>query len=80
MDGSRKGPDHPDIQLLDRQIDNLRQTIIDNISSIKGDLTLDRDANKGLRQDLEARLQMLPTRERELIEIERQKSIKEDIY
>lgn len=80
IQGGTKGANHPDIQLLDRQIDNLRQTIIDNIRSIKGDLTLARDANKGLRQDLEARLQMLPTRERELIEIERQKGIKEDLY
>lgn len=79
-DGARLGAQHPDIQLLDRQIDNLRQTIIANIRSIKGDLTLDRDANKGLRQDLEARLQMLPTRERELIEIERQRGIKEELY
>lgn len=79
-EGSTKGVKHPDVQLLDQQIDNLRQTIIDNIRRIKGDLTITRDANKGLRQDLEARLQMLPTRERELIEIERQKAIKEDLY
>lgn len=75
-----KGPDHTDIKLIDKQIQNLRQTIIDNIRTIKGDLQLTRDANKGLRTDLETRLQSLPNRERELVEIERQKGIKEDLY
>ncbi len=78
--GASLGTKHPEVLLLDRQVDNLRQTIIDNIRSIKGDLTIARDANKGLRQDLEARLQMLPTRERELIELDRQKNITEELY
>lgn len=75
-----KGPDHTDIKLIDRQIQNLRQTIIDNIRTIKGDLQLTRDANKDLRANLETRLNSLPTRERELVEIERQKGIKEELY
>lgn len=75
-----KGPDHTDIKLIDKQIQNLRQTIIDNIRTIKGDLQLTRDANKDLRTNLETRLNSLPTRERELVEIERQKGIKEELY
>ncbi|MCB9274487.1 MAG: polysaccharide biosynthesis tyrosine autokinase [Lewinellaceae bacterium] len=74
------GPAHPDLLLIEKQIRNLRETIIENIQSIKGDLELALNSNKGVKNNLQARLQTLPRRERELVEIERRKSVKENLY
>lgn len=74
------GPAHPDLKLVEKQIQNLRQTIIDNIESMRVDLLIARDANRDLKNDLESRLRSLPRRERELIEIERRKNVKENLY
>ncbi|GJM31905.1 MAG: tyrosine protein kinase [Saprospiraceae bacterium] len=74
------GPSHPDLLLTEKQIQNLRNTIIDNIRSMKRDLQVKTGANKSLRANLEGRMHSLPRRERELIEIERRKDIKENLY
>ncbi len=77
---ARFGPAHPDLILTERQVQSFRQTIIDNVRSIKSDLQIARNANRGLRVDLENRMRSLPTQERELIEIERRKGVKENLY
>ena len=74
------GVSHPDLKLIERQIQNLRETIIFNIQSIKTDLRLSQEATKEYKQSLEDRLQSLPSRERALIEMERQKTVKENLY
>ncbi len=74
------GASHPDLLLAQKQIQNLRQTIIDNIRSIKTDLVITRNASQAQRDNMESRLHSLPRRERELIEIERRKNIKENLY
>ena len=74
------GPSHPDLKLIEKQIQNLRQTIIDNIKAIKGDLQIASSASRDRKLMLESRLRSLPRRERELVEIERQKIIKENLY
>lgn len=75
-----KGPVHPDVILTERQIQNVRQTIIDNIRAMKNDLQISLSANKNLKGSLESRMRSLPTQERELIEIERRKGVKENLY
>ncbi len=77
---SNLGPAHPDILLTQKELQNLRQTIIDNIRSIKNDLIIASNATKGTRSNLESRLYSLPRRQRELLEIERQKDVKENLY
>ena len=77
---NRLGPSHKDLLLTEAQIKNFRQTIIDNIRSITSDLQITRNAVEERRSSLTGRLQSLPRRERELIEIEREKSIKENLY
>jgi tyrosine-protein kinase Etk/Wzc len=74
------GPSHPDLILTEKQIQNLRETIIENIKSIKADLQITWSATQGLKNDLQNRMQSLPRREMELVEIERQKNIKENLY
>jgi tyrosine-protein kinase Etk/Wzc len=74
------GPSHPDLKLIEKQIQNLRQTIIDNIKAIKNDIQIASNSSRGRKTMLEGRLRSLPKRERELVEIERQKIIKENLY
>lgn len=74
------GPSHPDLQLTERQIQNLRETIVENIASIRKDLEITRDANMERKASLDSQMQSLPRRERELFEMERQKSVKENLY
>jgi len=77
---SRSGPAHPDVILTEKQIQNLRQTILDNIRAIKTDLEITRNASTNLKATLEGRMQSLPRQERELVEIERRKGVKETLY
>jgi len=74
------GPDHPELQLLDKQIDNLRGSIKDNLSSLRSELGLMQGASKQQRQILESRTRSLPRRERQLVEKERRKSVVENLY
>ncbi|MCB0600699.1 MAG: polysaccharide biosynthesis tyrosine autokinase [Saprospiraceae bacterium] len=74
------GPKHETTIQINRQLANLRENIIDNIHSIKKDLTIERDASAEIKSSLTDRLQSLPKRERDLLDIQRMKSIKEDIY
>jgi tyrosine-protein kinase Etk/Wzc len=74
------GPSHPDLLLTEKQIRNLRQSIIDNIRSIKSDIQIGHKAKKELSANVENRMYSLPRRERELVDIERRKDIKENLY
>ncbi|MEZ4896451.1 MAG: polysaccharide biosynthesis tyrosine autokinase [Saprospiraceae bacterium] len=74
------GPKHETTIQINRQLNNLRENIIDNIRSIKKDLSIERDASSEIKTTLTDRLQSLPKRERDLLDIQRMKSIKEDIY
>ena len=74
------GPAHPDIKLTERQIQNLRVTIIDNVRSIKSDLMIYLKANQDELNEIEGKMRSLPRKERELVEIERQRGIKENLY
>lgn len=74
------GPNHPDLALVTSQINNLRENIIQSISSIKADLQIGRQASINERDRIEGRLQTLPSRERELIQRERNKGVMENLY
>lgn len=79
-DRSRYGPSHPDLLLIEKQIKNLRQTIIDNIRSIRADVQIGRNAKKQLSTSVENRMYSLPKREREILDLERRKNLTENIY
>jgi len=74
------GPENPELLLTQKEIQNLRQTIIENIRNIKNDLMLVSNASKGVRSNLESRMYSLPRREREQLEIVRQKNVTENLY
>ncbi|MFZ2901254.1 MAG: polysaccharide biosynthesis tyrosine autokinase [Saprospiraceae bacterium] len=71
---------HPDLILVEKQIQNLRKTIIENIQAMKGDLEISLNSSQNLAGNLEGRLRSLPKRERELVEKERKKVVKENLY
>ncbi len=75
-----KGPKHSEVQMMEKQIQNLRETIIASVRTIKENLELTKNANVAFKSDLESRMQSLPTMDRQLVERERQRSIKENLY
>lgn len=77
---NKYGPAHPDLILVEKQIRNLRQTIIENIQSIKADIQIGQNAKRELSASVESRMLSLPTRERELLDKERRKNLTENIY
>ncbi|MBK6931704.1 MAG: polysaccharide biosynthesis tyrosine autokinase [Saprospirales bacterium] len=74
------GPAHPELLLTQKEIQNLRQTIIENIRSIKNDLSISGSASKGSRSLLENQMASLPGRQRQFLEIDRQRSVIENLY
>lgn len=74
------GPDHPDLQSLDKQIDNLRGSIKDDLSARKSELRLMLGSSQEQQRMLENRTRSLPRRERQLMEKERRKSVVENLY
>lgn len=77
---NRLGAAHPDLILIEKQIKNLRQTIVDNIQTIKADIQIGRNAKREMSSNVETRMLSLPTRERELLDKERRKNLTENIY
>ncbi len=74
------GPAHPDLILIEKQIQNLRGTIIENIKTIKRDIQIVRGSVQNQKNNIESKISSLPRRERELVQLVRQKEIKENLY
>lgn len=74
------GPDHPELQLLDKQIGNLRGSIRDNLTTLRSELRTTLDANRYQQGLIENRTRSLPRRERMLVEKERRRSVVQDLY
>ncbi|MEK6481700.1 polysaccharide biosynthesis tyrosine autokinase [Catalinimonas sp. 4WD22] len=65
---------------IDDQLANLRVNIMENLSNIKNGLIITRDNLQASSSRFESRIQKVPSIERELLEINRQQSIKQQIY
>ena len=74
------GPAHPDLILVEKQIQNLRRTIIQNVKAIKSDIQIVRGSDQSKKNNIEGRIRSLPRRERVLIQLERDKGVKENLY
>lgn len=77
---SEFGPNHPGLALLENQLASIRLNILNNIKNIKSDYLLQRQSLQQKELALNTRLKSLPTQERQLIEIQRQQSIKQNLY
>ena len=73
-------PNNPLVQNMDDQLANLRVNILENLRNIqKGMLVTKQNLQKSSAQ-FEARIEKVPSIERELLEINRQQGIKEGLY
>lgn len=76
----RLGPDHPDLQTLDKRIENQRKTISDNLSSMKREMSMRLRSARQQMRIAEERTRSLPGRQRGLVERERRKGVVENLF
>jgi tyrosine-protein kinase Etk/Wzc len=72
--------DNPLNTILKDQIIAAKENIKENISGLKGSLNIRQEELKKKLAGYEANIKQIPTIERDLVGIERQKSIKENLY
>jgi capsular exopolysaccharide synthesis family protein len=73
-------PAHPMIQSLDDQIKILKGNIVDNIKILRRSLESMQQNLQAENRRIEAIIQSVPRKERELVDITRQKEIKSQLY
>jgi capsular exopolysaccharide synthesis family protein len=74
------GPTNPQLKAMDDQLATLRLNIKRNMDGLERDLSSTRKILSGKGQDLQNKLKRLPGNERALIEVQRQQSIKQNLY
>lgn len=72
--------DNPMVVALDEQIESLRNNIVDNIQTLKNSLVLTRQQLERQNQKIEGIIKTVPVKERALVDITRQQSIKNNLY
>lgn len=73
-------PTNPQIQSLNEQASNMRNNIIQNIRNVKSNLLATKNNLEGSMNENSYRAQRIPVVERELMEINRQKELKQEHY
>jgi capsular exopolysaccharide synthesis family protein len=73
-------PANPMIQALNDQINALKRNIIDNIRTLRRSLEITQRNLKTENRRLEIMIQSVPKKERELVDLTRQKEIKNQLY
>ena len=68
------------VQNLDEQLTNLRVNILENLRNIKRGLQITSNNLKASSGQFQSKIRKVPEMERELLEINRQQSIKQNIY
>ena len=68
------------VQNLDEQLANLRVNILENLRNIKRGLQITSNNLKASSGQFQSKIRKVPAMERELLEINRQQSIKQNIY
>jgi tyrosine-protein kinase Etk/Wzc len=74
------GENNPTLLALRDQINKIRPSILENIQSQKANLQASKNNLYSTNSTFSSMLQSIPQKERELIDINRQQSIKTDIY
>jgi capsular exopolysaccharide synthesis family protein len=77
---STVGSKNPNIDLIDKQLNNLRKNIIENINQAERDLKTRRNVFASREKVINSKIQVIPEKEKQLIEIERQQIIKQQLY
>ncbi|MBK7855583.1 MAG: hypothetical protein IPJ79_12390 [Bacteroidetes bacterium] len=74
------GPENPILVTLTIQIENTRRDLLENVKSIRDGLTASRNEAQIQLNRIQGRLKDIPGAEREIVEITREKSIREGLY
>ncbi|HRJ16049.1 MAG TPA: hypothetical protein PLI34_13720, partial [Saprospiraceae bacterium] len=72
--------DHPSIQEINERITALRGVVLSTLRNVRGELQQKANTIRQKNKQLQGSLRSMPGIERELIEITRQKNIKENLY
>lgn len=72
--------DNPIIVALDDQINNLKQSILDNIQTLKSNIQTSRNKLESVNSRMESMIRTVPRKERELVDISRQQTIKNNLF
>ncbi|MDR0713320.1 MAG: polysaccharide biosynthesis tyrosine autokinase [Bacteroidales bacterium] len=73
-------PDNPQIQALNERVKTLKNNIMDNIKVLRRSLEITQANLKTETGRIEAMIQSIPKKERELVDMTRQKISKEQLY
>lgn len=73
-------PNNPIVLNINQQLTSLRSSIIENLKNIKNGLIISRDNLQATANKFQSRASQVPTMERELLDISRQQSIKQQHY
>jgi len=73
-------PDNPVVINLDEQLAGLRSSIRENLSNIKKGLQITRNNYRANTAQYQSKIQSVPAVERELQQIQRQQSVKQNLY
>ena len=74
------GTNNPSMQALESQIEKLKPSIIENLKSQKSSLEASRSNLSSTNNQYSSVLQTIPRKERELIDISREQTLKNEIY
>lgn len=73
-------PENPLVQSLDAQLKSFRMNILENLRNIKNDLVITRSSLQASSGQYAAKIQKVPSIERDLLEINRRQGIKQGLY
>lgn len=73
-------PENPSLKNLNAQVDVFRQSILTTLQNIRRESELTLNKIRGQNQRFQSRIRTFPAKERGLIEIKRQQSIKESLF
>jgi capsular exopolysaccharide synthesis family protein len=74
------GNKNPEIEIIEKQLTNLRLNILENISVAERDMMVRRDMLDTQSKSITTRIKTLPGTEKQLLEIQRQQQIKQELY
>lgn len=73
-------PNNPIVISLNEQLQNLETTILENLRNIRRGLSISRENLQARASESTSKIKEVPTMERELLEINREQSIKTNVY
>jgi tyrosine-protein kinase Etk/Wzc len=77
---STLGPNHPNLQMLEKQLKNMRSNILGNIAILKKELEAKRNSIDNRRRSIRQTITSIPQNEIEISDVTLQQKIKQNLY